>query len=82
MAIETLGSLVEPSLLSDNYCWALMSVSVSTDLWYLRSLPPFHFQFDRVHARTNVETQTAANIKFPGYLEYTKVGVSWGKWYT
>ncbi len=24
--IETLGTLVEPSLLSNNYCWALVSV--------------------------------------------------------
>ncbi len=41
-------------------------MSVSKNLWFLRNLPPFYFYC--AHARTNI---TLANIKLPGYLEYT-----------
>ncbi len=62
-SVETLGSLVESSQLSDHYSGALVSVSVSL------GISPFYFQFDCIHMR--VLTQTATNmdisIKFPGY---------------
>ncbi len=43
---------------SDRYSWALVSVSLGIQKAFE---PPFYFQFDCAHTRTNIETQTVAN---------------------
>ncbi len=64
--IETLGSL-EPSLLSDHFSWALVFVRA-----FFVSKKPSAILFFIVYMRVlTLKTQTAANIKYLGYPEYT-----------
>ncbi len=64
------GTLVEPSLLSNHYSWAL--VSLRAFLKTLVSKKPSAILFFIVHMRVlTLKTQTVANIKILGYLEYT-----------